>query len=242
MSRVVSVASGKGGVGKSSFCCYLARALAQAGKSTVIVELDCGLRGLDIMLGVDGSVFDLGDYLSGRCEISDTVCPVPGANGLYLVSAPSAFERFPTVDEIASFCRRLKSRFDYIIIDTSAGYALTRVVPRVSDLVLLIVTPDPVCVRDAAVVADVVRRANDVPLRLVINKVSKTSVKKELVTSLDTVIDGVGVQLIGAVPEHREILIASAKGLPLEPNRLPARVFRAVAARLEGEQVPLLIR
>lgn len=241
MSSVVSVTSGKGGVGKSSFCCYLARALASQGKSTVVVELDCGLRGLDIMLGVSESVYDFGDLLSGRCELSDAVCPVPGTSNLFLIAAPSAFERFPTCDEVSFLCRRLKSKFDYIVIDTSAGYALTKIIPQVSDQVLLIVTPDPVCVRDASLVAGCLRQTGNQPLRLVINKVNRNTVKKELMPDLDAVIDRVGVQLLGVIPEHREILFGSAKGLPLEPGRLPAKVFRAIAARLDGEHVPLTV-
>lgn len=242
MSRVVSVTSGKGGVGKSSFCCYLARALASQGKTTVVVELDCGLRGLDIMLGVTETVYDFGDVLSGRCAVSDAVCPVPDASNLFLIAAPSAFERFPTCEEVSTLCSRLKNKFDYIVIDTSAGYALTKIIPQVSDLVLLIVTPDPVCVRDAAVVANLLREAGNNSLRLVINKVTKNTVKKDMMPDLDAVIDRVGVQLLGVIPEHREIWVGSAKGQPLGAGKTPEKVFRAIARRLQGEFVPLVVQ
>ena len=74
MAKTILVASGKGGVGKSTVSVFLAEALA-AGKSNVLVlELDSGLRNLDVSLGLTGDIlFDLGDILRGSCDIKDAI-------------------------------------------------------------------------------------------------------------------------------------------------------------------------
>ena len=89
MGQVYAVTSGKGGVGKSTVAVGLASAFVQLGKKVLLVDMDEGLRCLDLMLGVDKSaVFDLSDILMGK-EIDDAVYSVDGYNGLYLVPAPA---------------------------------------------------------------------------------------------------------------------------------------------------------
>ena len=74
MAEIVSILSGKGGVGKSTIVSALGYSLAAEGKRTLIAELDLGLRGLDLMLSLsDRIVFDLGDLLCGRCTLSDAL-------------------------------------------------------------------------------------------------------------------------------------------------------------------------
>lgn len=242
MGKVVTVTSGKGGVGKSSICCHLGRALAQKGKSTVILELDCGLRGLDIMLGVSQSVYDLGDIIHNRCNIRDAITSVPGCRGLSLLCAPAQFERFPTKDEIQTICLALKKIYDYVLVDTSAGYGLMDVIPSVSDLILLTVTPDPICIRDGGLVAALLREKQASQIRLIINRVSKQTLKRKMVSDLDAVIDGVGVQLIGVIPEQREFWTCTAKGEPLSPSGLSGRVFNAIASRVDEAHTPLVLQ
>lgn len=242
MSKVISVTSGKGGVGKSSFSCLLGRALAAKGKATVILELDCGLRGLDIMLGVSDSVYDFNDILHGRCSIKDAVNYVPDCKNLSLINAPSQFERFPTKEEVSAICSALKTKYDFVIIDTTAGYGLTDALATVSDTILLLVTPDPICVRDAAIVAAVLRKNKAAELRLIINKVSKEALKKDMVPDLDAVIDGVGVHLLGVVKDQQDIWYSTAKGLPLSTGSLSERTFQAIAKRLTGEHTPLVVQ
>lgn len=239
--QIVAITSGKGGVGKSTLCCYLGRALAHRGETTIILELDSGLRSQDIMLGVTNTVYDFGDVLAGHCSLKDAVHAVPDCDRLFLLSAPAFFERFPDKQEMAFVCRALRKRFDYILIDSSAGYGVTKALSSVADQVLLVATPDPVCVRDVALMAQTLRENGVGSIRLVINKLSHQALRKKLVKNLDQVIDQIGVQLIGVLSEQQAIFMGSAQGKPLPDGSFSSKLFDAIAGRMQGEQIPLLI-
>ena len=86
MSKIIAVTSGKGGTGKSSISACLGYALAKQGNRTLIIELDFGLRCMDIMLGMQGNItYDLGDVLEGTCFKPErslcSVRPVRSAQG-----------------------------------------------------------------------------------------------------------------------------------------------------------------
>ena len=82
------VASGKGGVGKSTLCAHVAAGLARRGKRVLILETDTGFRGLDLLLGLPArSIFDLSDVLEGRCSLEDAL-QVHEPTGLRVLLAP----------------------------------------------------------------------------------------------------------------------------------------------------------
>lgn len=243
MGKVVSVASGKGGVGKSTFCCHLGRALAELGKSTVILEMDSGLRGLDIMLGVADSLYDFSDFVNNRCTLKDATLHVPNCPKLFLISAPVQYQHTLTPQQFYAICGALKSKYDYVLVDASAGYVLTNVMPRVSDLICVIVTADPLAVRDAEVFVDTIRQFEaSAPIRLIVNKISKETIKGRMVNDLDQVIDQVGVQLLGVLPESQEIWNNTSKGFPLKATGVPIKIFQAIANRIDGKHIPLVLR
>ena len=121
MSKIIAVTSGKGGTGKSSVCAGLGYTLAKQGHRTLLIELDFGLRCLDIMFGVENEIkYDLGDVLAGRKTALDAVQTVPMANNLSLLCAPKTLTSV-NAKQIVEICRSVKKYFEYIIIDTGAG-------------------------------------------------------------------------------------------------------------------------
>ena len=244
MGTIISVASGKGGVGKTTCCCHLGRALAQRGKKTLLVELDSGLRGMDLFLGVSDVVYALNDLLTDGCTLDQASLPIPGADGLYLIAAPSTFHSIPIPEQLITLAQTLKQEYDYVIFDSPAGSALIDVMAQFSDLLILLVLPEPVCLRDAANVAtylynDTKRHAE---IRLLINRVSHKNLHRNHIKYLDNVIDQTGVPLIGVLPDCTKLFQPNATGLPLKKRCLPAAVFQAIAARLDGEDVPLVLK
>ncbi|MFA5658067.1 MAG: P-loop NTPase [Oscillospiraceae bacterium] len=245
MSKVIAVTSGKGGTGKSSICASLGYALAKQGHRTLIVELDIGLRCMDIMLGMQAKVtYDLGDVIKGKCDVYKATTIVQMASNLNFIAAPS--DPFITINaqQIKIITNEMRKYYEYIIVDTSAGINgnVFDIVAQ-SDLILIVTTPDPVCVRDAQMMSDEFYKRGNQKQRLIINKANKKLLaSRELVRDLDEIIDTVGVQLIGVVPEDKEITVSTGKGIPLLSNSLGFLAFGAISRRIKGEDVPLSIK
>ncbi len=241
MSKIIAVTSGKGGTGKSSICSELGFALAKQGHRTLIIELDFGLRCLDIMLGVKNDIkYDLGNVLKGECDIYQATTQVKIATNLSIVCAPE--DPFARVDAetIKNICQEMRKYYEYIIVDTSAGTnASVFDVVEQSDLILINTTPDPVCVRDARTMSDEFYKRGNKKQRLIINKVNPDLFKADLVVDLDEIIDTVGVQLIGVIPDDDAVIIATSKGEPLPSSSLAFKAFDAISKRIKGEDVPL---
>ena len=114
MSQIIAVTAGKGGTGKSTTSANVATALAALGKKTLVVELDFGLRCLDIMLGIKDKVkHDIGEYLEGKIDILTATTKVDRVDNLYLVCAT----RNPFIDinpeKIMEVCEEMRKHFDY---------------------------------------------------------------------------------------------------------------------------------
>ena len=107
-AQCIMVCSGKGGTGKSTVSVLLGACLARLGRKTLLVELDSGLRSVDIIAGVYGrTVYDIEDVLCGRCEGAKAVVPSPLYPGLSVISAPyegGAVEAAPTSASTPSAC------------------------------------------------------------------------------------------------------------------------------------------
>lgn len=237
--KINLIASGKGGVGKSSVCCFLGDALARLGRKVLILELDCGLRSLDIMLGVsDKIVFDLNDVLVSRCDVSKAIVPCDYNPSLFLLPASQNERTDIDMSSLVGLCRRLSSYYQDIFIDMPAGIGgKLQSLSSVADRVLLCVTPDPICIRDGAKVLSVMDSSIGTS-RLLINRVPSTPRALAMVRDLDEVIDMVGAQLLGVIPENREYALCAAAGKPL-PQTEAMAVFDRIAARMTGKHTPL---
>lgn len=244
MSKVFAVTSGKGGTGKSSICASLGYSLAKQGNRALIIELDFGLRCMDIMFGAEDDIkYDLGDVLDGKCSILDAAMTIKTASNLSIICAPSDPFMKVTVEQIVDICQQIKKYFDYIIIDTGAGINshVFDIVEQV-DLILVVTTPDPICIRDARMMSDEFYKRGNQRQRLIINKVSRRAIGQELVRDLDEIIDSVGVQLIGVVPEDFEHVAALNRGLPVPYGTPALSAFDAISKRIRGEDTPLTIK
>lgn len=244
MSKMIAVTSGKGGTGKSSICAGIGYTLAKQGSRTLIIELDFGLRCIDIIFGMTDAIkYDLSDVLEGKIDALDAVTRVPMASNLFVLCAPKNPFQTVTVEQIIQICRSVRKYYDYIIIDTGAGINnhVFDIVEQ-ANLILVVTTPDPICVRDAQMMSDEFYSRGNRRQRLIINKVSKKAIGAKLVRDLDEIIDIIGVQLIGVVPEDDQLLISTGKGEPLPSNAPSLAAFDAIAKRLRGENAPLTVK
>lgn len=243
MSYVTMVTSGKGGVGKSGCCVMLGSALSRLGKKVLVIELDSGLRSLDIMMGLDDRViYDICDVLDGNCEPIKAIYKYDHAPSLYLMPATSRISPYIKAEDISRLCKGLAGYFDYVLLDTPAGIGSAfDAAANAADSAIIVVTPDAVSVRDGALVSRLLYSQGIENMRLIINKVRTDTVKSGMVENLDKVIDDVAVQLIGVVPDDAEFLKAMAKGRALSEKNTVYMVYDRIARRLCSEYVPLLI-
>lgn len=237
MGKVFAVTSGKGGVGKSTVAVGLALALNKQGKKVLLVDMDEGLRCLDLMLGVDASaVFDLSDILMGK-EISDAVYAVKSHKGLFLIPAPAKLGLIDAYS-FTKFASQVAGMYDVVIFDFPAGidFSLYSCLPKQA-LFLTVAAPDPVTVRDAATVS---RMLSEIGCnsKLIINRFEYRLSRNKVFKNIDEIIDSSGLQLIGIVPKSEALAVFSVKHT-LKPKENAANAFLRIAKRLGGENVPL---
>ncbi len=233
MGKVLATVSGKGGVGKSTIAVGLGVAFARKGCKVLLVDMDEGLRCLDLMLGADKTaVFDLSDVLSGK-EIEDAVYSCTFQDGLFLIPAPA---KTGLIDNTAlkKFSLSVKDMFDIVIFDFPAGIDTEQYLSLPKDtLFLTVAVPDPVSVRDAAYLSDVLYEQK-LSARLIINRFIYKQKRKLRFKNIDEIIDTASLRLVGIVPESDEMSLFSLK------HKLPKRskVFRSllrISDRLEGK-------
>ncbi len=242
-AMIIAFVSGKGGTGKSTTTVFVGGALAALGKRVLLIELDSGLRSVDIIAGVSGkTVFDIEDVLSGRSEPDRAVVESPSYPGLSVISAPYSGGEI-TGKALRVLCTKMRPHFDYILLDTAAGLgAPFEAALEVAHRVVLVLTPDPVALRDGRMVADTVLARNP-QVRLLLNRVDPPRILHDgVLRDLDEAIDIVGVQLLGVIPESPAVLKAGTSGAPLAKNSRERMVYDAIARRIIGEDVPLVFR
>ena len=123
MGKVIVVASGKGGTGKTTVVANLGATLAMEGQRTLVVDMDMGLRNLDLYLGLESNVvYDVSDVMNGVCRIKQALIKDKSFPGLYLMAAsPKRADGEITPLHMKVLCEKLRGQFDYIIVDGPAG-------------------------------------------------------------------------------------------------------------------------
>ena len=241
MSKVISIVSGKGGTGKSLFAANMGALLAMGGSSVVLIDMDMGLRNLDIYLGLENRVvYNVMDVLSGLCRIKQALVKDKRFKALYLMSAaPPKDERDITPLHMKVLCERLKEQFDYIIIDGSAGIGdgLDLAVAP-ADTVLVITEAEAASIRDADVVDRELTKQGIENKYAIINKVDPELMALGAVPTLADISKGLRIKIAGIIQYDRNIFIATNKGMPIvmKLGTYIERNFSKIVKRItEGE-------
>lgn len=237
MGYCYAITSGKGGTGKSTVAVGLATSFAATSKKTLLIDMDEGLRCLDILLGIeDKLVFDLSDILSDK-DTDDAVYSVRENENLFLIPAPSAIGKIDK-QKFKEFCSQITKEYDVVIFDFPAGidFSLYNSLPK-QTVVLAVCNPDPVSVRDAAAVCDNLP-FDCIHTRLIVNKFHYKPMYKGMYENIDGIIDRSGFRLVGIVPEDSELLYLSTKHKIKRKGRAMA-AFNRITDRLCGIHRPL---
>ncbi len=241
MGTAVMVTSGKGGTGKTSLTAGMASCLAALGHKVLCVDLDIGLRNLDIALGLsDRAVMDFSDVMELRCPLLSAAVEHPDIRGLYLLTAPLVLER-PDPEPFRALVDDAKDCFDFVFMDSPAGLGDGfQLAMAAADRAIVVSATDPAALRDAQrAVSQLVGRVDQ--LHLVMNRVQPRLMNK-LRTSIDNAMDAAGLPLLGVVPEDEQVTMAAAQGVPLVlmTCKGAAPAYLNISKRLLGQRVPLL--
>jgi flagellar biosynthesis protein FlhG len=190
-AKVLSITSGKGGVGKSNFALNFALSLMEQGKKVVLVDLDIGMANLDILMGSAPS-YHLLDMIRQRKTIWDIL--EKGPNGIEYIAGGNGFQKILDLnpEDTEYFFTELEKLHDYadiVIIDTGAG--LTKESQRchlAADEIILVTTPEPTSITDSYSVLKILHGQNpDLTFRLVINRVKNVNESLEAANKLKAV-------------------------------------------------------
>jgi septum site-determining protein MinD len=242
--KVITITSGKGGVGKTTVTANLGMALAQRGQRVAVVDSDIGLRNLDVVMGLENRiVYDLVDVVEGVCRLRQALIRDRRVNELYLL--PAAQTRDKTAvspSDMVQVCEQLRREFDYALIDSPAGIeqGFQNAIAG-ADQVIIVTTPEVSAVRDADRIIGLIEAREKGPGSLIINRLKPEMVKRGDMLSTDDVVEILAIELLGIIPEDEAIVISTNRGTPivLDGRGPSALALDNIARRLMGEDIPV---
>ena len=191
MGKIIAVASGKGGTGKTTFTANVALALAHMGQRVLCLDCDITLRNLDLALGLsDRALMDFSDVLEGRCTLHEAAVPHERYPSLSLLTAPMADRPLSlSVPKLQALAREIRESYDWCLIDAPAGLGQGfQMAACMADQVIVITTTDVSAMRDAQRTAAELSAFPSGTVHLVVGRVSK-KVLRQLHTTIDDAID-----------------------------------------------------
>lgn len=244
VTRVVSITSGKGGVGKTHTSVNCALALAQMGRSVLILDADISLANINVMLGIKPKA-DLQDVIEGRMKLEDVM--IEGPEGITIIPAASGSlasgltleQRVLLNEEI----ERAASNFDYLLVDTQAGIG-----PEVmyfncaASEIVCVITSEPTSLTDAyALIKVLARDYGEKEISIVANNVPNENVGRGVFLRLARAVERflhVKLRYLGSVPTDSAIPAAISEQkalLELFPSSQASMAFTKVAEKLDED-------
>ena len=243
--KVITITSGKGGVGKTTAAANIGAALAKLGNKVVCVDADIGLRNLDVVLGLENRiVYDLVDVVEGRCRLRQAMIRDKRLEELYLIPAAQTRDKSAiSPSDMVRLGEELKQEVDYVVIDSPAGIERgfrNAIAP--ADEILIVTNPEVSAVRDADRIIGLVEAEEKGPAKLIINRINMDMVERGDMLKAEDVMDLLAISLIGLVPEDEKVIVSTNRGSPvaLEEKSMAGQAFRNVARRLTGEEIPFM--
>ena len=244
-AQVVTITSGKGGVGKTTAVANLAVALAADGARVACIDGDIGLRNLDLVMGLENRiVYDVVDVIEGRCRLRQAMIRDKRLPELYLIPAAQTRDKSAvTPSDMIRLCKELRGEVDWVLIDSPAGIERGfKNSIAAADRVLVLTNPEVSAVRDADRVIGILEAEEKGTPSLIINRLNPAMVKQHDMLSAEDVLDLLAIKLIGIVPEDEGVIVGTNRGNPvaLDPKSRAGQAFRNIARRLKGEEVPFM--
>lgn len=245
MARVITITSGKGGVGKTTTTANLGTALAMQGGRVAVIDADIGLRNLDVVMGLENRiVYDLVDVVEGRARLRQALIKDKRLPELCLLPAAQTRDKDAVSSEqMIDLIGQLRAEFDFVLIDSPAGIeGGFRNAIAGADEVVIVTTPEVSAVRDADRIVGLVEAAEKGPASLVVNRIKPRLVERGEMLSVDDVLELLAINLLGIVPDDETIVTSTNRGeaAVYDQQSRAGKAFLNIARRLAGEEVPFM--
>ena len=242
MSRIILITSGKGGVGKTTAAAAIGAGLAAAGKRTAVIDLDLGLRNLDVALGLETQVFwHIGDVLKGSVSLEDALIGSERYPDLMLLAAAQTVKQeVLTKEGLQTVLTDLSERAEYLLIDSPAGIGegFQKILPLAGEGIV-VTAPVVSAVRDADKVLHLMEEAGVRKRSVIVNGVRPELVRSGAMMQPDDITDVLGAQLLGVIPDDDAVIVCANEGRPVSGTKTPAgEAYGRIVRRLLGEDVP----
>ena len=244
LARIISVTSGKGGVGKTNIVINLGLALKRLNKRVLILDADLGLGNLDVLLGL-APRYNLSHVLRGIKTMEEIIVHgpegimiLPASNGIQEMAHLTGTQRFKLISELD----KMLETNDILLIDTASGISSDVTYFNVkAQEILIVVTPEPTSITDAYALIKVLSlkyRANQ--FNVVVNKARNMQEAQDVFRQLHTVTDKfltISIQYLGAIL-FDEMIQKTAKRqrilMDMHPKSPAARCYTALAKRMNS--------
>jgi len=239
MVRIIVVASGKGGVGKTTVVANLGTALAQLGKKTIVLDADVTMANLGLMLGLEGKEITLHEVLAGKKKAKQAIYEGPA--GLKVVPCGMSLEGVQKVklEHLKKVVLELADNLDFLLVDSPSGMGHDSITAlAAAQEAIFVVTPDFASVLEAMKIKRVVERLHTKSPRLIINRESgeHTNLPQNEIESI------LELPVLGIIPEDIEVKHAAALGEAVvvrSPKALATKAFKKLAATLLKSEAEL---
>jgi flagellar biosynthesis protein FlhG len=243
-TRVISITSGKGGVGKTTTSINLGLALTQLNHKVLILDADLGLANVDIMLGFRPSA-TIDDLIQGNAKVQDIIVShpsgldvIPSGSGVYEVTNLEDEDKRRLIDSL----EELNGIYDYLIIDTGAGIGNNVLYfNSASERVLVVVDPEPTSITDAYALIKLLAAKKQVDqFEVIINRAPKGSDGRDIFRKLSQATQrflNVKMNLLGVIQEDscaHEAIIKQTPLFQLYPSTRASRDILRLAKSLEN--------
>jgi septum site-determining protein MinD len=234
MVKVYTIASGKGGTGKTTVSVNLGTMLAQLGKETYLMDADIGMANVGLILGLQDAPVTLHEILAGKCNINDAIYEGPA--GLKVIPSGISLQGFQQADQdkMRDVMGEVVKRCEFLLIDAPAGISKDGVVPlAVADEVILVVNPELASIVDALKIKILTEVVGGHVLGSIINRVDQDD-SDILTKKMERVL---GVKVLGIIPEDANVRRASSAKVPIVikfPASPASIAIKRIASNLAG--------
>ena len=252
MTEIIVVTSGKGGVGKTTSSASLACGLAKAGKKTVVIDFDVGLRNLDLIMGCERRVvYDFVNVVHGEASLKQALIKDKRFENLFVLAASQTRDKDALTKEgVEKVLNDLAAEgFDFILCDSPAGIEKGAFLAMYfADRAVVVVNPEVSSVRDSdrilGLLASKTKKAENgerITEHLLLTRYNPARVEKGEMLSIADVEEILGLKVVGVIPESPEVLQSSNSGNPviLDEASDAGQAYTDAVARILGEDRPM---